>query len=424
MSQRETTHAERVTIVERRLANETLQVIAADMGFNYYTVRKWWRIYRRESWQGLEPKAKGPPQVGHLGKFSPLVKYVTLRLKRQHPGWGVDKLLLELERRSSLEGQRLPKRSTVAAYLAKFSKRLRRSRRLLTRRPKTTCAKAQEPHQCWQMDFKGEEVVGGCRAVVMPLMVCDEASGAPLGGVIHEVQAKGRRTGLSQRSVQGDLRWVFSKWGLPDAIRTDRDPLFVGCARLQWPGTLQLWLAGLGVRPIVNRAYRPTDNAIVERNNRTWGEHVLLGQSYQLVEQVQHETDQSFADRREYLPSRNVGCNGLPPARAFPTLNVPRRPFAVEQETTMFDLKRVDEYLSQWEWRRKVDRTGRISLADRNHAVGKAYKGQVVKIHFDPRTREFVCSHVDGHEITRLTLSQVSQEYILGTAQIDPDLGG
>ena len=82
--------------MERHQAGETLQAIAKDMRLNYYTVRKWWRVYQGEGWQGLEPKPKGPLPVGLLGTFSPLIKYVALRLKKQRPGRGVDKLLLEL----------------------------------------------------------------------------------------------------------------------------------------------------------------------------------------------------------------------------------------------------------------------------------------------------------------------------------------
>ena len=69
-----------------------------------------------------------------------------------------------------------------------------------------------------------------------------------------------------------------------------------------------------------------------------------------------------------------------------------RRPYRVEQERDLFDLRRVDAYLAQWEWQRQVDETGKISLANRNHRVGRRYRGQVVKVRFDPETREFVCS--------------------------------
>jgi transposase len=415
MTRTTTSHATRVVIVERHLEGETLRKIAEDMELSYYTIRKWWRIYLRDGWKGLEPKPQGPPQVGTLGKFSPLVKYVALRLKRQCPGWGVDKLLLEMSRRPSLEGQKLPKRSSLASYLSQFGGRLQRPRQRPTRRPKVSPGQNHEPHQCWQIDFKGDEVVGGCEVAIAPFMLCDEASGAPLMGVIHQVRAKGQRTGLSVRSIQANLRQGFMQWGLPDAIRTDRDPLFVGSGRLQWPGTLQLWFVGLGIKPIINRAYRPTDNAIVERNHWTWEQHVLLGRQYERLEDVQEETNRSFADRREMLPSRHRGCNGRPFVEAFPALNEPRRRYVPEEEPDLFDLKRVDAYLAQWEWRRVVDSMGKISLAGRNFYVGKPHRKQVVKLRFDQKSREMVCQLVGGTEIARLTLHEFSPDYILGT---------
>ena len=269
------------------------------------------------------------------------------------------------------------------------------------------------------MDFKGEEKVDGCQVVVSPFMVCDEGSGAALAGIMHTVKARGQRTGLSMRDVQQDLRKVFAQWGLPNAIRMDRDPLFVGGTRLDWPGTLLLWLVGLDVKPVINRAFRPTDNAIVERNHWTWEQHVLLGRSYPDLEAVQQETDQDLHDRRNHLPSRHAGCDGRPPAVAFPMLNTPRRSYTMLQEAALFDLARVDRYLSQWEWRRTVDSSGKISLADRNHRVGRAYRGQVVKVSFDPQTREFVCSDVTGRELVRLVVPEVSQAHILGIVQHD-----
>ena len=48
------------------------------------------------------------------------------------------------------------------------------------------------------------------------------------------------RANLTTRSVQADLRQVFSQWGLPDAIRIDRYPIFVGSTRLEWPKLLLL----------------------------------------------------------------------------------------------------------------------------------------------------------------------------------------
>lgn len=392
MKRRETIHAERVEIVERHQAGETLKAIAQSLQLSRYTVRHWWRAFRDGGWAALEPQPKGPPAVGPLGRFDPLVKYAALRLKLEHPAWGSEMLRLHMGRRPSLQGFALPKNTALWSYLHQFGSRLLTPRRLPTKRPSSSPRQAEEPHQCWQMDFKGDEVVSGCEAIISPLALSDEASGAPLARRIYVLKAKGNRQGLTMRHVQGDLRQIFNQWGLPDAIRMDRDPLFVGSARLDWPGTLLLWLVGLAVQPVINRQYRPTDNALVERSHRTWRGDVLVGGCFTNLEVLQESSDQALKDRRLYLPSRHRGCHGQPPARAYPELLKVRRPYRVEQERDLFDLRRVDAYLAQWEWQRQVDETGKISLANRNHRVGRRYRGQVVKVRFDPETREFVCS--------------------------------
>jgi hypothetical protein len=401
MFERETTHAERVAMIERHLAGASLQSIATALNRNYFTVRTIWRTYQHHGWVGIAPKPKRPPHLGRLSNFAPRLKYVLLRLKCLHPGWGVNLLLLEAQRRPSLAGLRLPKRSTVAAYLAHFGARLGRAHRAPTRRPRPPLADATSPHQCWQIDFKGDEAVNGQHLIVTPFMVCDVASGAPLAGIVHQVRAKGRRDHLTTRTVQADLRRVFREWGLPDALRMDRDSLFVGSTRLEWPGLLLLWLIGLGVQPIINRAYRPTDNAIVERNHWTWEQHVVLGQTHPTLASVQVATDQTFADRRDYLPSRHDGCNGRPFVVAFPSLATPRRYYTPADEAGLFDTQRVCDYLAAWEWRRTVDSTGKIALANRNHLVGGSYRGQVVKVRFEPSERQLICRLADEQVVRK-----------------------
>jgi hypothetical protein len=104
-----------------------------------------------------------------------------------------------------------------------------------------------------------------------------EASGAPLLRVIHGIKARGNHLGLTTRHVQADLRQAFDIWERPDAIRMDRAPLLIGSSHFDWPGTILLWLVGLGTRPVVNRTHRPTDNAMIERAHRTWRSDVLDG---------------------------------------------------------------------------------------------------------------------------------------------------
>lgn len=412
---RTTSHAARVEMIERHLAGESLATIAQAMQLNLFTVRKFWRRYRQTGWDGLLAPAPRPPCRGPLAHAPLRLKLRLLRLKRSHRGWGVDKLRLELCRAPSLQHIRIPHRSALAAYLARFGARLRQPRRHPTQRPPVPpAARPTASHQCWQADIKGDEAVDGCDLRVAPFLVCDSASGAPLGGQVHAIHSRGNRTGLGMREVQADLRLLFARWGLPDALRLDHDPLFVGSPRLEWPGTLLLWLIGLGVQPIINRAYRPTDNAIVERNHQTWYAHVLDGVAYPSLEAIQIATEHAFADRREQLPSRHVGCAGRPFQVAFPALQTARRPYRTAEEAQLFDLGRVDAYLAEWRWRRTVDSRGQISLANHNYRVGGSYQGQSISVQFDPTTRTFVGRQADGQEVRRWSVPDVDPAYIRG----------
>jgi len=410
MEPRNTTHAQRVRMVERRLAKENLQAIAADMGFNFYTVRKWWRVYRQDGWDGLAPRPPGPPTRGALSEFDDLVKYAALRLKREHPAWGLDVLLLHMSRRPSLAGKRLPKRTALYNYLKPFYPRFR-TRRLRVKRPKTQVTDVNAVHQRWQIDFKGD-VQAADQTTIKPLNICDELTSAPLASILHTRQ-KGQSDSVTTRDVQADLRTVFVQWGMPDQLRMDRDPVWVGSTRLEWPGVLLLWLVGLGITPVINRPHRPTDNAQIERNNRTWNEHVYLGNEQATPQELQQFADQAWQDRREVLPSRNPHCHGQAPLVAHPELRQPRHPYTRQQEAGLFDMRRVYTYLGQWEWERKVDTTGYISMADFNRRVSKGHVGQVVKVRFDPETKSFIARAVDGSELRRFTLPVISKEHIL-----------
>jgi len=414
MKRRDLTHAERVAIVEQHMSGATLGAIAESLDLNLFTVRHWWRVYRAGGWSALAPVGKGPPQCGALGRFAPLVKYVALRLKREHPGWGLPILRLHMQRRPSLAGLALPHNTALWSYLHPFGARLLSPRRLATQRPESRPLRAGAAHQCWQMDFKGDETVPGCQVIVCPFGITDEATGAPLLRLLHTIQVRGNHQGLTARHVQADLRQAFATWGLPDALRMDRDPLFIGSARGDWPGMLLLWLVGLGIQPIINRAYRPTDNAMIERAHHTWCSDVLQGRPFGDIAALQAATDQALADRCQQLPSRHPGCAGRAPAVAFPDLLEARHPYQAECERQLFDLARVDAYLAQWQWRRQVDRSGQISLASRNQRIGQRYQGQVVKMHFEPATRTFICSLASNEIVARLTLVEVSADYILG----------
>jgi len=86
--------ATRATTVQQRqemarLANQgqSYQAVADKLGVSFWTARKWIRQARRGGLAALVTTF-GRPATGPLSSFDPLVRYVALRLKRQHRTWG------------------------------------------------------------------------------------------------------------------------------------------------------------------------------------------------------------------------------------------------------------------------------------------------------------------------------------------------
>lgn len=409
MARRQTTQTERVEIIQDKLNGMSLQSIADKYNLNVYTVRTWWRHFRDQGWDGLKAGVNHRPRRGALSTFTPLIRYVILRLKCQHPGWGPDVILLHLRRLPALQGQFLPSRSAIAAYLSPYLGRIK-GHRVKVKRPKQDHVTVTDVHECWQMDFKGSEELGDCGSSA-PFMVVDVLSSAPL----HTQLYPGTLKGVTWRAVQQELRIAFTTWGLPDFIQMDRGSIFVGSTRLEWPSGLLLWLVGLGVYPIVNRPHCPTDNAQVERQNRVWQNHVAWGANFAQMRDAQQATDQARLDRLHHLPSWNRICQGRAPLVACPDLIIPRRPYCNEQESDSFDFERVMLYLSDWSWIRLADKTGSISLGNRNISVGRNYAGQAIETIFDLDQEQFMARTCDDTRtpLRHFSLPEITPAHIM-----------
>lgn len=401
----------RVEIVNKHLEGLSLKVISQTLSISYYTARKWWRRYRKEGWDGLKDHKVGRPTTGSLSSFALIAKYLVLKFKKQHPRWGLDKLRLGLVDHPALQGQKIPQRTTLYKYVKQYASRFKRRRELRTTRPLSTLARAQQAHVCWQMDIKGDEQFQGLGRVRV-FMVCDEMSSAPLKGFVYPADQK-----LTWRDIQMWLRKVFARWGLPDRIRMDRDPLWTK-TKLHFPSELALWLCGLGVGSSINRARCPTDNAQIERCNGIWVDHVAVTTQVLTWQQLQVQTDQAWADRRDRLPSRNPYCQGKPPSVAIPLLKHPRRVYQAEHEADLFDMQLVYQQLALWRWQRKVDDWGRISLCDTNYPVSRAHRKQYVVLHFSTANLCFFVTTIDGQEIlASIKLPQIDKDFLIGVAK-------
>lgn len=387
-----TTPLKRSEFYKRHLRGETYQEIADSEGVSKECVRYWCR--RQRDGGSCESRYHRQP-AGLLSGFDPLIRYCILRLKLEHPRWGPNRIRERLKKRRSLRGLALPSEASMGRYLHQWP-RFRRQCREKNRRKRPK--EPTQVHQQWQIDFKVEIALANGTLVTM-YTVRDPVGEACIGAFVFQtgkVGQKGKKVTFEQ--VRSVLRCCFARWGtLPDEIQTDGEPALVGQAQDPFPSLFTAWLKGLNIAHLVIRSGKPTDNAEVERCNRTLNDYALVGNEDADVQHLQPILDQAVYELDYELPSRAQGCAGLPPVVAHPELLQPRRPFRPEHELTCFDLKRVDAYLATFTWQRKVGKTGQITIGGQHQAysVGRLYARRQVLVRFDPADRHFVFADTD-----------------------------
>lgn len=380
-----TTPNQRRGFYQRHLRGETYQEIADSVGVSKWTVRSWCRRQR----DGGECQTRyGNKPRGLLRRFDPKVSYSVLRLRLQHPRWGPNRILAGLKKRPSLQGLPLPSEASIGRYLHQWPQfRRPNKKRLGTKR----LYQPTRVHQRWQIDFKmGIPLQDG--TLVNLHTVRDPVGAACIGAFVFAAGRVGQKPkNATLEQVQAVLRSCFAQWKtLPDEVQSDGEPILVGRCEDPFPSTFSLWLKGLGIDHLVIRSGRPTDNAEVERCHRTVNDYAIVGNERASIPQLQQILAQAVHELNWELPSRAKGCQGCPPIEAHPELLQPRRPFQAEHELALFDLNRVDAYLTTFTWERKASITGQIYLGSRRYTVGSSYARHQILIRFSAEDRHLV----------------------------------
>lgn len=384
---RRTTLVDRQHIVALKRAGRGHQMVAAVTGWSVETVRKVWRNFRQHGERGLTAAKVGRPAAGPLSTFDPLVRYVALRYKLQRPHAGPDVILADMALHPILRERPLPSSASLGAYFSTFGERLVTPRRHLQLPSQSSrLTSAQAVHECWLLDFdEGLNWHGVGWANVMNLS--DLATGLKIGSYVHSAGPPQKRRLISWEQIQENLRDAFSRWGLPDRLRTDRDLRLVAAGEYPVPMPFTLWLVGLGIdHEIIQRV---TQNGGVERFHRTWEGRLLdleLGPDWRAVQDyVNYEVWRMNA----VLPSRGRGCQRRPPLLVYPEARLPRRYFTRRDELAIFQLERVETYLATGRWLRHTSAKGQFSFHSDRPNVSTTYARQVVVITFDRDTHQF-----------------------------------
>lgn len=382
---RVTTVQQRQQMAYRGSQGAPYQTIAYQNQVSYWTVRKWVRRARPGELEALVTRW-GRPTTGPMAEADFLVRYVALRLKRQHPTWGAAYVLKKMRHHPTLKRQKLPSATTLWRYWRRFGERL------IPHRPPATpqLPPAGIAHGVWQMDAKESVPVAGVGAVTIN-QARDEYGRATVLHQIHPATSEDQRTvKLTSTQVQQDCRVAFTQWGLPDAIQTDRATIFVDADPTPFPTPLCLWWVGLGITHRLIPRHCPQRNGSVERSHRTLNERTLVGQRFADAAALQRQVDADWAELNSQCPSRARGCQGQPPLVAHPELLIPRRPYHPQREGILFDLKQVAAYLATQTWLRTVSSVGQVTLGGYRYGLGIAWATQTVSINFDPQERQFV----------------------------------
>jgi hypothetical protein len=370
-----------------RLAQEGLsyQAIAEQTAISFWTARKWIRQAQKGGLCALVSHL-GRPATGPMGGTAFWVRYVALRLKRKHPAWGAAYVVQKMGEHPALKAERLPEATTLWRYWRTFGERLFPKRHA----PQPALPASGTAHGVWQMDAKESVPVAGVGVTTFN-QARDEFGRATVMHRVHPAERPDQRTvKLTAEKVQQDCRIAFTKWGLPDAVQTDRAAVFVDDDATPFPTRLTLWWVGLDIKPRLIPRHSPKRNGSVERAHRTLSERTLTGGHFTDADDLQRQVDADWDELNGICPSKARGCQGKPPLVAHPELLIPRRPYRPEWELDLFDLKRVDAYLANLTWTRTVSSVGQVMLGGYRYGLGSAWAGQTVSIRFDAQTRRFV----------------------------------
>ncbi|MFN2241081.1 MAG: integrase core domain-containing protein [Anaerolineae bacterium] len=407
------TEAEKQYIYERKQAGVGLERIAAEIGCAPMTARKWWR-YQRD---GTQPRSRGRPLLGILGTYPVTVRETAVAIKRAHPHWGPANVRLELQCQLALEEEALPSSARLSALFKARCPEAVQPRQRYHYRHKPPPA-VTSPHQRWQIDFK-EAVPLGEKDKATIYNIRD-----PKAALIIDSRAFVTTTPRGCRKLTADevkdvLRAAFVEWGLPLEVQTDREDVFVGAPQCYFPSPFTLWLAGLGITHIVGRYRKPTDQAHVERTHRTLGDMVWKDTLFPTLEQLQLALDDSRHRYNHQLPAQASDCHRKPPLTVYPHAQHSGRPFHPSLEWSLFDMDRVDRYLSRFVWTRKVWSSGKVALVGHAYSLGRAYAGQTVSVQFVPISRAFRFKAKDGTVLSENPARGLDQHEIMGRIPLD-----
>lgn len=175
---------------------------------------------------------------------------------------------------------------------------------------------------------------------------------------------------------------------MPKSIRIDNGKP-MGDPQRKSISPLALWLEGKGVQVIFNRPRRPTDNAKVERMQRTTKNWAEVNDCQDIAQLVQRLKRACFIQRELYKVAR---LQNRTRKDVFPQLYNNPRKFNPDD----FDIQKTYQRLQGWTFSRKTSSIGQFTLYHQVYYLGKAYAKQYIAAKFNAVTIEWQIFDAQG----------------------------
>jgi transposase InsO family protein len=340
-------------------AGANLSELSRRFGLTRKTGRKWLTRFLREGEAGLCDRSRRPH--GSPGQTSARIEDAVVTLRQKYPYWGPKKLyaLLRSGQIEGFDGPHCPDRSTIARIL---------KRRGLISEENSQKAKPLErfcyekPNQLWQMDFKGDFLLGNQQRC-HPFTMLDDHSRFNLA--LYACKNQKRYT------VQDVLARTFSTYGLPERILCDNgSPWGVTGNESQYAlrsyTQLEVWLMKLGIGLIHGRAAHPQTQGKEERFHRTLTAELLR---YRLMRDMPHCQNQFDQWRHQYNCLRpHEAINMQPPISHYQVSSRPYPPIILPPHYDSTDITR------------RTGEGGKIHFKGNHYRIGKAFIGEWIAI--------------------------------------------
>lgn len=246
--------SKRTEFAMKAMQTDNFRALCREYGISPRTGYKWKERFVESGMGGMQEKSRRPHHSPQQLEEEEVCRMV--RLKERHRAWGPQKIReVYLRQYGSAPSESSFKRILERCGLTE------KRRRSPAREPGGRIAsgrKASAPNEVWTVDFKGwwYDRDGRCE----PLTVRDEYS-----RYVLELRAlPNARTA----TVQACFATLFSRYGLPQAIRSDNGAPFASSHALLGLSRLSAWWLAHGIALERSRPGCPQDNGGHERMHR------------------------------------------------------------------------------------------------------------------------------------------------------------